>query len=103
MRVLCHLPRARPAKTGEVACRGRGENALLAGFAIQDTHPDQMLCCTRAGGAPAAKGKGGKGGKSAAEAEEIDALLAELDAPEQPAAEAAGGGKKKKKKKVCDL
>lgn len=57
------------------------------------------MCRLVSAAAPAAKGKGSKGGKSAAEAEEIDALLAELDAPKQPAAEPAGGGKKKKKKK----
>eukprot|EP00208_Stichococcus_sp_RCC1054_P001979 CAMPEP_0206140654 /NCGR_PEP_ID=MMETSP1473-20131121/10223_1 /ASSEMBLY_ACC=CAM_ASM_001109 /TAXON_ID=1461547 /ORGANISM="Stichococcus sp, Strain RCC1054" /LENGTH=1691 /DNA_ID=CAMNT_0053534881 /DNA_START=139 /DNA_END=5214 /DNA_ORIENTATION=- len=49
-----------------------------------------------AGAAVDATGKG-KGGKSKADQEDIDALLAELEAPKQPAGE--GGGKKKKKKK----
>jgi hypothetical protein len=46
----------------------------------------------------APEGNSSKGSKPGADAEEIDALLAELDAPKQPAAETTGSKKKKKKK-----
>lgn len=56
------------------------------------------ICTWSAAAVPAPEGNGSKGSKPGADAEEIDALLAELDAPKQPAAETTGSKKKKKKK-----
>ena len=56
------------------------------------------ICTWSAAAAPVPEGNSSKGSKPGADAEEIDALLAELDAPKQPAAETTGSKKKKKKK-----